>query len=81
MSDGDAAGGAEGGAAVEETVPGDILVTKDQEVILIQDTGFTIKIAPPSSEPFDLQVSIIQYLYICMLWSCCSSVNVILCTL
>jgi hypothetical protein len=67
MSDSDAAGGAEAGAVVEEAVPGDILVTKDQEVILIQDTGFTIKIAPPSSEPFDLQVSNIQNLYICML--------------
>lgn len=33
------------------------LVPKDQEVILIQDTGFIIKIAAPGLEPFDLQVS------------------------
>ncbi|XP_047247656.1 clustered mitochondria protein homolog isoform X3 [Girardinichthys multiradiatus] len=31
--------------------------SSDQEVIVIQDTGFTIKIQAPGTEPFDLQVS------------------------
>lgn len=29
----------------------------EQEVIVIQDTGFTVKIQAPGTEPFDLQVS------------------------
>ncbi len=29
----------------------------EQEVIVIQDTGFTVKIQAPGNEPFDLQVS------------------------
>ena len=28
----------------------------EQEVIVIQDTGFTVKIQAPGAEPFDLQV-------------------------
>lgn len=28
----------------------------EQEVIVIQDTGFTVKIQAPGTEPFDLQV-------------------------
>lgn len=31
--------------------------SSDQEVIVIQDTGFTVKIQAPGTEPFDLQVS------------------------
>ncbi|MEQ2219951.1 hypothetical protein ILYODFUR_000375 [Ilyodon furcidens] len=31
--------------------------SSEQEVIVIQDTGFTIKIQAPGTEPFDLQVS------------------------
>ncbi|XP_032368204.1 clustered mitochondria protein homolog isoform X1 [Etheostoma spectabile] len=31
--------------------------TNEQEVIVIQDTGFTVKIQAPGTEPFDLQVS------------------------
>ncbi|XP_062241453.1 clustered mitochondria protein homolog isoform X1 [Platichthys flesus] len=31
--------------------------SNEQEVIVIQDTGFTIKIQAPGTEPFDLQVS------------------------
>lgn len=30
--------------------------SNEQEVIVIQDTGFTVKIQAPGSEPFDLQV-------------------------
>lgn len=30
----------------------------EQEVIVIQDTGFTVKIQAPGTEPFDLQVSL-----------------------
>lgn len=29
----------------------------DQEVVFIQDMGFTVKIVSPGSEPFDIQVS------------------------
>ncbi|KAJ3589974.1 hypothetical protein NHX12_007931 [Muraenolepis orangiensis] len=31
--------------------------SNEQEVIVIQDTGFTVKIQAPGTEPFDLQVS------------------------
>ncbi|XP_077578261.1 clustered mitochondria protein homolog isoform X2 [Stigmatopora nigra] len=31
--------------------------SNEQEVIVIQDTGFTVKIQAPATEPFDLQVS------------------------
>lgn len=30
--------------------------SSEQEVIVIQDTGFTVKIQAPGTEPFDLQV-------------------------
>ena len=36
------------------------LQSKDQEVILIQDTGFTIKIASPGLDAFDLQVNLLN---------------------
>lgn len=32
--------------------------SNEQEVIVIQDTGFTVKIQAPGTEPFDLQVKI-----------------------
>lgn len=32
--------------------------SNEQEVIVIQDTGFTVKIQAPGTEPFDLQVEI-----------------------
>lgn len=32
--------------------------SNEQEVIVIQDTGFTVKIQAPGTEPFDLQVRI-----------------------
>lgn len=32
--------------------------SNEQEVIVIQDTGFTVKIQAPGTEPFDLQVQI-----------------------
>ncbi|XP_066520201.1 clustered mitochondria protein homolog isoform X2 [Hoplias malabaricus] len=38
-----------------DTDPGDD--SNEQEVIVIQDTGFTVKIQAPGTEPFDLQVS------------------------
>lgn len=31
--------------------------SNDQEVVFIQDLGFTVKIVSPGSEPFDIQVS------------------------
>lgn len=31
--------------------------TNEQEVVFIQDMGFTVKIISPGSEPFDIQVS------------------------
>ena len=34
--------------------------SNEQEVIVIQDTGFTVKIQAPGTEPFDLQVRIVQ---------------------
>uniref|UniRef100_A0AAY4D1I9 Clustered mitochondria protein homolog n=1 Tax=Denticeps clupeoides TaxID=299321 RepID=A0AAY4D1I9_9TELE len=43
----------EGGAG--DADPGD--EANEQEVIVIQDTGFTVKIQAPGTEPFDLQVS------------------------
>lgn len=36
--------------------------SNEQEVIVIQDTGFTVKIQAPGTEPFDLQVKIISKL-------------------
>lgn len=38
--------------------------SNEQEVIVIQDTGFTVKIQAPGIEPFDLQVH--------QLWFCIS---------
>lgn len=32
--------------------------SNEQEVIVIQDTGFTVKIQAPGTEPFDLQVRV-----------------------
>lgn len=40
---------------LDETEPGD--ETTGQEVIVIQDTGFSVKILAPGIEPFSLQVS------------------------
>lgn len=37
--------------------------SNEQEVIVIQDTGFTVKIQAPGTEPFDLQVRI------CVCWA------------
>jgi len=34
--------------------------SNEQEVIVIQDTGFTVKIQAPGTEPFDLQVRTLQ---------------------
>lgn len=42
--------------AADETDGGE--ESNDQEVIVIQDTGFTVKIQAPGTEPFDLQVRI-----------------------
>lgn len=36
--------------------------SNEQEVIVIQDTGFTVKIQAPGTEPFDLQVKIVSKL-------------------
>lgn len=33
--------------------------SNEQEVIVIQDTGFTVKIQAPGTEPFDLQVCVL----------------------
>lgn len=37
--------------------------SNEQEVIVIQDTGFTVKIQAPGTEPFDLQVRILPWSY------------------
>ena len=41
--------------------------TNEQEVVFIQDMGFTVKIVSPGAEPFDIQVSSMElvqvYLY------------------
>ena len=34
--------------------------SNEQEVIVIQDTGFTVKIQAPGTEPFDLQVRVLS---------------------
>lgn len=39
--------------------------SNEQEVIVIQDTGFTVKIQAPGTEPFDLQVQYILRLPNC----------------
>ena len=31
---------------------------KDEDVVFIQDTGFTVKMVAPNLEPFDIQVSL-----------------------
>lgn len=41
----------------EEADPGED--GNDQEVIVIQDTGFTVKICAPGIEPFSLQVPVL----------------------
>ncbi|CAH1232827.1 CLUH [Branchiostoma lanceolatum] len=57
----EAARAAEDGLAVEEVGKGSPEGTKaekdDQEVIVIQDMGFNIKVVAPGIEPFELQVS------------------------
>ncbi|XP_066302622.1 clustered mitochondria protein homolog isoform X3 [Branchiostoma lanceolatum] len=57
----EAARAAEDGLAVEEVAKGSPEGTKaekdDQEVIVIQDMGFNIKVVAPGIEPFELQVS------------------------
>lgn len=35
---------------------------KEQEVVFVQDLGFTVKMVCPGSEPFDIQVNIIYVL-------------------
>lgn len=45
--------------------------TNEQEVVFIQDTGFTVKIVSPSSEPFDIQVSsmeLVQVIIAVLFW-------------
>ncbi|XP_035691611.1 clustered mitochondria protein homolog isoform X3 [Branchiostoma floridae] len=57
----DAARGPEDGLAVEEarkgSSEGERVEKDDQEVIVIQDMGFNIKVVAPGIEPFELQVS------------------------
>ncbi|XP_078600172.1 clustered mitochondria protein homolog isoform X3 [Branchiostoma floridae x Branchiostoma japonicum] len=57
----DAARGSEDGMAVEESrkgaTEGERVEKDDQEVIVIQDMGFNIKVVAPGIEPFELQVS------------------------
>lgn len=42
--------GGEGGEGVKKE-------KKDEDVVFIQDTGFTVKMVAPNLEPFDIQVS------------------------
>jgi hypothetical protein len=46
--------GEEGGKEGEEECTS---CKNDQEVVFIQDLGFTVKVAAPGVEPFDIQVS------------------------
>ncbi len=46
--------GEEGGKESEEECTS---CKNDQEVVFIQDLGFTVKVAAPGVEPFDIQVS------------------------
>ena len=43
--------GGEGGEGVKKE-------KKDEDVVFIQDTGFTVKMVAPNLEPFDIQVSL-----------------------
>ena len=38
---------------------------KDQDVVFVQDVGFTVKIIAPNLEPFDIQVKAIFFTLIC----------------
>lgn len=38
----------------------------DQEVVFIQDMGFTVKIVSPGAEPFDIQVSSMELVQVIM---------------
>ena len=38
----------------------------DQEVVFIQDLGFTVKVAAPGVEPFDIQVSSSAVMVFCI---------------
>lgn len=40
-----------------ETVDKEKDAANEQEIVFIQDLGFTVKIVSPGSEPFDIQVS------------------------
>ena len=35
----------------------------DQDVVFVQDVGFTVKIVSPNLEPFDVQVSFVDMTY------------------
>ena len=41
---------------------------KDQDVVFVQDVGFTVKIIAPNLEPFDIQVTYFDF-FLC-LFSC-----------
>jgi hypothetical protein len=49
--------GEEGGKEGEEECTS---CKNDQEVVFIQDLGFTVKVAAPGVEPFDIQVSSLE---------------------
>lgn len=36
---------------------------EEQEVVFIQDLGFTVKIISPGAEPFDIQVGVLILFY------------------
>ena len=63
----------EEGATTGETKEG--ATTADQDVVLIQDTGFNIKIQAPGMDPFDLPVSL-SFLFDCYLFGLCFNAKV-----
>ena len=63
----------EEGATTGETKEG--ATTADQDVVLIQDTGFNIKIQAPGMDPFDLPVSL-SSLFDCYLFGLCFNAKI-----
>ena len=72
-------GGKKAGETTEQTGGGDEKSgesaeqtdKKEQEIFVIQDTSFTVEIAPPGMEPFELPVrgGFLFSIFTCILWS------------
>lgn len=53
--------------------------TNEQEVVFIQDMGFTVKIVSPGSEPFDIQVSSMELVQVIARFSTMKNIHMFLC--